>query len=327
MTRAPTSAWTRRSRCRRTRCGRRSSRWLAAEAARAATDLGRLPIARRRLRRDAVPPALRAPRARGRSGWTPGDNPRAALRGPIEAIPAPDASFDVVLCAQVLEHVDDPAQGVRELARVTRPGGRVLLSTHGAIVYHPNPVDLWRWTHAGLERLFAENGDWAFGYGVRRLRHGFVPRDAERDLPRARPAAHAAAPAARAARLRRSTAARARSTGASALLRDRGRARSPPTTTSSPSGPRDAVSSSRAAPASSARTSSRRCSSAATTSACSTTSRPAAARTSRRSDGEVEVVEGDLRSLRARPHGRARRRGRLPPGRARLGAALGRRTR
>ena len=89
------------------------------------------------------------------------DNPRASLKGVIESIPADDASFDVVLCAQVLEHVDDPAQGVRELARVTRPGGRVLLSTHGAMVYHPNPVDLWRWTGAGLERLFTVNGDWA----------------------------------------------------------------------------------------------------------------------------------------------------------------------
>jgi hypothetical protein len=28
-------------------------------------------------------------------------------------------------------------------------------------VYHPNPDDLWRWTHTGLERLFDENGDWS----------------------------------------------------------------------------------------------------------------------------------------------------------------------
>jgi hypothetical protein len=29
------------------------------------------------------------------------------------------------------------------------------------MVFHPNPVDYWRWTHTGLERLFATNGDWA----------------------------------------------------------------------------------------------------------------------------------------------------------------------
>jgi predicted trehalose synthase len=28
-------------------------------------------------------------------------------------------------------------------------------------VYHPAPVDLWRWTHAGLDRLFRENADWS----------------------------------------------------------------------------------------------------------------------------------------------------------------------
>lgn len=89
------------------------------------------------------------------------ENPSAELLGPIEALPVPDASFDVVLCSQVLEHCDDPAQAVRELRRVTRPGGRVLASTHGVQVYHPSPVDLWRWTHAGLERLFTRSAAWS----------------------------------------------------------------------------------------------------------------------------------------------------------------------
>lgn len=83
------------------------------------------------------------------------DNPAADVHGPVEALPLEDGSFDVVLCTQVLEHVDDPAAAVRELHRVTAPGGRVIASTHGVMVYHPNPVDLWRWTHTGLERLFA----------------------------------------------------------------------------------------------------------------------------------------------------------------------------
>jgi SAM-dependent methyltransferase len=89
------------------------------------------------------------------------ENPAAELLGPVEALPAEDASFDVVLCTQVLEHADDPQQAVRELRRVTRPGGRALVSTHGVQVYHPSPVDYWRWTHEGLRRLFTTNADWS----------------------------------------------------------------------------------------------------------------------------------------------------------------------
>jgi SAM-dependent methyltransferase len=89
------------------------------------------------------------------------ENPAAELLGPVEAMPIADASFDLVLCTQVLEHSDDPVQAVRELRRVTAPGGRVLASTHGVQVYHPSPYDYWRWTHEGLRRLFAENAEWA----------------------------------------------------------------------------------------------------------------------------------------------------------------------
>jgi SAM-dependent methyltransferase len=87
--------------------------------------------------------------------------PAADLQGTVESLPVDDASFDVVLCTQVLEHCADPAAAVAELRRVVRPGGRVLASTHGVQVYHPAPDDLWRWTHTGLERLFREHADWS----------------------------------------------------------------------------------------------------------------------------------------------------------------------
>jgi SAM-dependent methyltransferase len=88
------------------------------------------------------------------------ENRAADLQGSAESLPVADASYDLVLCTQVLEHSEHPGEVVRELRRVVAPGGRVLASTHGVQVYHPAPVDLWRWTHAGLERLFRENGDW-----------------------------------------------------------------------------------------------------------------------------------------------------------------------
>ena len=94
-------------------------------------------------------------------GVDPVENPYAELQGSVEDLPVEDGTFDVVLCNQVLEHCDDPVKAVQELRRATAPGGRVLASTHGVMPYHPSPTDYWRWTHAGLEKLFAENGEWA----------------------------------------------------------------------------------------------------------------------------------------------------------------------
>lgn len=78
-----------------------------------------------------------------------------------DALPFEDHSFDCVLCNQLLEHVESPATVVAELHRVLRPGGVALASTHGVMRYHPVPEDYWRWTHAGLRRLFCTAADWS----------------------------------------------------------------------------------------------------------------------------------------------------------------------
>jgi SAM-dependent methyltransferase len=84
--------------------------------------------------------------------------------GGAERLPYADASFDVVLCTQVLEHLYEPDRAVREIHRVLRPGGLALVSTHGVFLYHPDPPDsdrdFWRWTHSGLARLFRTSADW-----------------------------------------------------------------------------------------------------------------------------------------------------------------------
>jgi SAM-dependent methyltransferase len=65
-------------------------------------------------------------------------------------LPLEDASVDAVMSTQVLEHVEDPGVYLAECFRVLKPGGRMLLSTHGFMVWHPDPVDYWRWTSDGL---------------------------------------------------------------------------------------------------------------------------------------------------------------------------------
>jgi SAM-dependent methyltransferase len=86
-------------------------------------------------------------------------NPDADLvLRPDGTVPVPDGSFDGVLSTQVLEHVRDPGLYLGECFRVLRPGGRLLLSTHGVFAYHPDPVDLWRWTCAGLRLAVEQAG-------------------------------------------------------------------------------------------------------------------------------------------------------------------------
>ncbi len=80
----------------------------------------------------------------------PGNEEATVTIKPDGSLPVADQSFDAVLSTQVLEHVRDPRLYLSECRRVLRPGGRLLLSTHGIFAYHPDPVDLWRWTCSGL---------------------------------------------------------------------------------------------------------------------------------------------------------------------------------
>jgi len=48
---------------------------------------------------------------------------------PLEECPFPDATFDLVFCHHVIEHVTDPIAAIRQIHRVCRPGGRLVIGT------------------------------------------------------------------------------------------------------------------------------------------------------------------------------------------------------
>jgi SAM-dependent methyltransferase len=68
---------------------------------------------------------------------THGGGPTAYLRGALTALPLATGAVDVTVSLQVLEHIWTPGDYVRELARVTRPRGVLVLSTPNRATFSP----------------------------------------------------------------------------------------------------------------------------------------------------------------------------------------------
>jgi len=92
------------------------------------------------------------------------DTPTARLRNVADAyydgkfFPFDDASFDAVLCNQVLEHVFTPDAFLKEIARVLRPRGRLLLTVPFVWDEHEQPYDYARYSSFGLSALLERSG-------------------------------------------------------------------------------------------------------------------------------------------------------------------------
>ncbi len=83
-------------------------------------------------------------------------------------VDCPDATFDVVFSANVIEHVRKVWRWLPELARITKIGGYVICINPVSWPYHAAPVDCWRlfpeaykalFDEAGLETVFTWHGN------------------------------------------------------------------------------------------------------------------------------------------------------------------------
>lgn len=87
-----------------------------------------------------------------------GNRDADVVHGTDGRLPLPDEIATAVVSSQVLEHVEDADAYLRECRRILKPGGRLLLSTHGIWPWHPDPLDEGRWTASGLQRLATGHG-------------------------------------------------------------------------------------------------------------------------------------------------------------------------
>jgi SAM-dependent methyltransferase len=79
----------------------------------------------------------------------------------LTRLPYPDAAFDAITCGWVIEHLPDPRPGLRELARVLRPGGKLLLMATEDTLTGAMCSRLWHcrtYNRAELRRTCAECG-------------------------------------------------------------------------------------------------------------------------------------------------------------------------
>lgn len=87
--------------------------------------------------------------------------PHVDFAADAAALPLADRSVDAVVALELLEHVLHPRAVLEEIARVLRPGGRVIISVPSTVPRHDHH-DYWRFTAQGLGQLCSdlfENGE------------------------------------------------------------------------------------------------------------------------------------------------------------------------
>lgn len=85
-------------------------------------------------------------------------HPDLDYQGDVQRMPLPDSSFDTVVNLQVLEHVPDPLAALREMRRVLKPGGKLIIAVPHLDYLHNEPLDFYRYTKYGLRTLLERAG-------------------------------------------------------------------------------------------------------------------------------------------------------------------------
>ena len=82
--------------------------------------------------------------------------PNVDIVAPSYPWPLPDNSFDAVVSGQTMEHVEAPWLWVKELERICKPGGLIVVISPWQWFIHRYPVDCWRILPDGMTYLLSK---------------------------------------------------------------------------------------------------------------------------------------------------------------------------
>ena len=87
-----------------------------------------------------------------------GDVNERFVLGDGQVLPFRDSCFDLVICLEVVEHVESAHHLIREIKRVLDSGGNLILTAPFIQPYHEEPSDYRRFTSYGLNSLLESSG-------------------------------------------------------------------------------------------------------------------------------------------------------------------------
>ncbi len=76
----------------------------------------------------------------------------------LTSIPVPDATYDAIVFTQVMEHLSEPGEVLKEFHRIGKNGCRIFYSAPLCSDEHEVPYDFYRYTQFGVRHLFSKAG-------------------------------------------------------------------------------------------------------------------------------------------------------------------------
>lgn len=113
----------------------------------------------------------------GRERW------EKVIQGDLnDGITYPDSHFDIVICEQVLEHLDSPEPVLQELIRVLKPEGQLII---GVPTFPPGLATIRRYVIPQIDRLFGRERGHSQVFTAGRLR-AFIDRQPQMKVDQVR---------------------------------------------------------------------------------------------------------------------------------------------